>query len=327
MDHKTKRKSSFASTAVLLLWFLIAPASRAAPSLAGKRVLWLGDSITADGRYVSFIEYYLERRFPDRKFDFVSIGLSSETASGLSEAKHPFPRPCVIERLQRALDLVKPGIVVACYGMNDGIYHPPSPERLRAFQSGIEKLISAAKAAGASVILLTPTPFDPLPVRAKLRQAGASDSNYSYMTPYEKYDTVLADYARWEKTLPARKAFVVDLRKPLTEYSERERARNPSFSFSADAIHPSESGHLLMALTILKALDVPIPVTNLDAEVTRLNGDPMFKLVSQRRETRSKGWLAFVGYTRGETVKAASVDDAELSARALQRQIDQLRKR
>jgi hypothetical protein len=61
--------------------------------------------------------------------------------------------------------------------------------------------------------------------------------------------------------------------------------------------------------------------------VTRLNGDPMFKLIKQRREILSKGWLAFVGYTRGETVKADSVENAELSARALQRQIDPLRGR
>ena len=53
----------------------------------------------------------------------------------------------------------------------------------------------------------------------------------------------------------------------------------------------------------------------------------MFKLIKQRREILSKGWLAFVGYTRGETVKADSVENAELSARALQRQIDPLRGR
>lgn len=138
----------------------------AQPLLANKRVLWLGDSITQAGDYVTFVEYFLEKQYPAERFDFVSIGLASETASCLSEKTHPFPRPCVQERLQRALALVKPQVVVACYGMNDGIYHPQSVERMQAFERGMEKLIAAAHAAGAQVVLLTPPPFDALPLRA-----------------------------------------------------------------------------------------------------------------------------------------------------------------
>src|SRR5262245_44942679 len=76
------------------------------PAFAGKRVLWLGDSITQQGDYVTFVAYYLDRMFPGARFDFISIGLASETTSCLSEKAHPFPRPCVHERLQRALELV-----------------------------------------------------------------------------------------------------------------------------------------------------------------------------------------------------------------------------
>jgi hypothetical protein len=113
-----------------LLLPLISVCGDPAPTLAGKRVLWLGDSITQAGGYVTFVQYYLNKKYPAEKFDFVSVGLSSETASGLSERTHPFPRPCVFERLQRALGAVKPQVVVACYGMNDGIYHPQSDFRL-----------------------------------------------------------------------------------------------------------------------------------------------------------------------------------------------------
>ncbi len=78
----------------------------------------LGDSITQDGRYVSFVAYYLNKRYADQAFDIVSIGLASETTSGLSEPGHPFPRPCIHERLERALAKVKPQVLIACYGMN-----------------------------------------------------------------------------------------------------------------------------------------------------------------------------------------------------------------
>src|ERR1700712_2866829 len=69
--------------------------------LTGQRVLILGDSITQDGRYVTFLEYFLHQIAPREKSDLISIGLSSETLSGLSEKGHPFPRPWVLERLDR----------------------------------------------------------------------------------------------------------------------------------------------------------------------------------------------------------------------------------
>src|SRR5258708_7017242 len=115
----------------------------ATPTLAGQRVLFLGDSITQDGRYVSFLEYYLHAA--GKSCDLISIGLSSETVSGLTETSSPYPRPCILERVDRALKAVKPTVVFACYGMNDGIYHPSSPERLAAFTDGLRQLIAKVR--------------------------------------------------------------------------------------------------------------------------------------------------------------------------------------
>ena len=145
-------------------------------------MLWLNDSITQDGKYVSIVEYYLNNQFPNEKFDIISVGLASETLSGLSENDHPFPRPCLLERLARTLDKVKPTTVVACYGINDGIHHPQSPERLAAFEDGVKKLSAMTRAAGAELILHTPPPFDALPVRNRLRKADAAD--FSYIAPF-----------------------------------------------------------------------------------------------------------------------------------------------
>ncbi len=112
--------------------------------LRNRRVLILGDSITQEGTYVTFVEYYLASLFQFDRFDIVSIGLSGETVSGLPERQHEFPRPCVHDRLQRALERVRPRVVMACDGMNDGIYHPQSPQRMRALEAGIP----AGRAAG-----------------------------------------------------------------------------------------------------------------------------------------------------------------------------------
>ena len=81
-----------------------------AESLTGKRVVFLGDSITQAGGYVAFTTYYLEKLYPKKDFDILGLGLASETLSGLSEDGHAggkFPRPCLFERFGRLLE--RPG--------------------------------------------------------------------------------------------------------------------------------------------------------------------------------------------------------------------------
>ena len=310
-----------------ILWLCLLFSPLAAPaatiSLAGKRVLWLGDSITQQGGYVTLVEYYLNKHFPAENFDIISIGLSSETVSGLSEKEHPFPRPCLLDRLPRALELTKPQVVVACYGMNDGIYHPQSPERFQAFQKGVRKLIAEAKGAGAKIILLTPPPFDPEPLHST-RPADASD--FSYAAPYVDYDGVLADYAKWEIILNSTDVQVIDLHTPLAEYLQAQRKSNPGFRFSADGIHPDRAGHLLMARTILNHLGIQVQNGDLTGVLTQIDSDPLFDLVAKHRQTRSDGWLAYIGYTRGETVRSNAIDPTENSAAAWQQQIDHQRR-
>jgi lysophospholipase L1-like esterase len=309
------------SCVAVVLLFVVHFCASAQSLLANKRVLWLGDSITQAGDYVTFVEYFLEKQYPADKFDIISIGLASETASCLSEKTHPFPRPCVQERLQRALDLVKPQVVVACYGMNDGIYHPQSAERMQAFEHGIEKLIATVHAAGAQVILLTPPSFDVLPVKGKVAPQSASD--FGFLTPYAGYDDVLAEYARWEMQLPKNEAAVIDLHTPMDTYLAKRRKTEPDFTFAKkDGIHPDAAGHLLMAQIVLRGLGVPVE----EAGLKKVEADPLYKRIKEQREARSAGWLKYVGYTRGETVKTDSVTDVEKKNADLQKEIDALRK-
>jgi lysophospholipase L1-like esterase len=226
------------------------------------------------------------------------------------------------ERLQRALDLVHPQLIVACYGMNDGIYHPQSPERMAAFQKGIQDLIAAVRGRTAELILLTPPPFDPVPL-ATTRPASAPD--FSYMAPYEKYDDVLGEYAAWEKTLTAADVRVVDLHTAMDAYLAKQRATNPKFSFTKDGIHPDAAGHLLMARTILKDLKINVPQDPLDGEAARIQADPLYVIVKSYREKRSLAWLDYVGYTRDKTVKTQYPNPSEDTLKQIEFQIDLMR--
>ena len=104
------------------LFFSSAVVAEEAFPLKAKRILFLGDSITNSGQYVGYIETQLRLQGLNPMPEFINLGLPSETCSGLSEPDHPFPRPDVHERLDRALAKIKPDVVFACYGMNDGIY-------------------------------------------------------------------------------------------------------------------------------------------------------------------------------------------------------------
>lgn len=106
-----------------------------------RRWLFLGDSITQNGTYVDYIETWLLLNEPDAP-EIIDLGLSSETVSGHSEPDHPFPRPDLHQRLDKVLKRTKPKRVIACYGMNCGIYHPFSKARFNAYKEGIRKLIS-----------------------------------------------------------------------------------------------------------------------------------------------------------------------------------------
>ncbi len=228
------------------------------PWADGQRVVFLGDSITQAGHYIEDLEAYLYTRFPDRKYDILNLGLSAETASGLNEPGIGQPRPEILERLDRILQRTRPNLVFVCYGMNDGIYHPPDPERLRAYQSGMNQVIDRIQRDGADCTVLTPPPFDPRPILDRVRPIGAR--GYSYHTPFSAYDTVLNSFSDWLVSKRSVGWSVIDLHGALNRAVDTIVLTNPGFTISPDGVHPDASGHWLMAQEILRSWNVPAEV-------------------------------------------------------------------
>ena len=291
--------------------------------LANQRIMILGDSITQDGRYVNMISYLLEKENPQLDFNIFSVGLSSETASGLSEIGHPFPRPDIHERLNRAMVAVRPDVVFACYGMNDGIYQPLDPGRLKAFQIGVTSMVRQCQANGARVILITPPSFDITQFGESITKDG---ERFAYGKTYAKYDDVLAAFAKWEvKTRPGG-AEVIDLHTPMELATRNSKKASLEFYHSGDGIHPTDLGHLLMANIILDGLGIKQPKEDLRIQLQSIQSNPLFDLISKHRAARSDGWLPYVGYTRGTMTKSADIIPTEDKAAEMQAQIDRLRR-
>lgn len=277
--------------------------------LKAKRILVLGDSITHAGHYVAWIQTQLRLQGVDPLPQIINIGLASETCSGLSEPDHPFPRPDVHERLDRALAAVKPDVVVACYGMNDGIYYPFSDERFKAYQDGVNKLIEKVHAAGAKLVLMAPTPFDPVPLEGKGKLKPDGEAKYSYMQMYEKYDDVLSRYGKWIMQQRDRVEMVIDLHTPIAEALAEHRKTDPKYSFSGDGIHPNVDGHRIMGDTILHAWGV---------ESITEPSDELLKLMTQRQSILHDAWLTAVGHKRPGVKAGLPLDEAEAKAAELE---------
>jgi lysophospholipase L1-like esterase len=280
-----------------------------------QRIVILGDSITHAGGYINQMEAYLATKYPDRRYELINMGIPSETACGLSEPYHPFPRPNVNERVGRMLAKMKPAVVIACYGMNDGIYHPFSDDRFKTYQAGINKMVADCAKAGAKVILVTPPPYDPL---ANPRSVvGRNAKEFGYRGIYKNYDTeVLAVYAKWIVEQAERKeiAATVDVHTPVNAYLTAQRKKDPSFKMSGDGVHVNADGHRAIAAALLKGLGFD------DFESTRLDGK-LLGLVRARERLLHDAWLSEVGHKRPGMKKGKPIAEAQREADELTEQV------
>jgi len=196
---------------------------------------------------------------------------------------------------------VKPEVVFACYGINDGIYQPLDEARFKAFQDGVNKLLDQCQAAGVKqVYLVTPPIYD----------ATTKQGEFNY-------DSVMTAYAGWEMQLKRPGLTVIDL------HAAMRKARDARTEvFSRDRIHPGDDGHLLMARTILAGAGVATP----DVAAKDAMADPLFKAVDQLRKYRAAKWMAHVGYTRERVVAPTPLADAEEQVAKLQAKVDELRR-
>lgn len=300
------------------LLFLIATTALSVGSLEtrlpsdGQRVLFLGDSNTFAGTFIAYLDAYMFSKHPERKVELINLGLPSETCSGLSEADHPYPRPDVHTRLDRALEKSKPHIVVACYGMNDGIYSPFDAGRFKKYQAGYEKLIAKCEKAGAKVILMTPAPFDALPLKDRVRPLG--EAKYSWVKPYKNYDSeVLSKYAEWLVTWREKGYLVVDAHSAVLNHLLEQRKAKPDYHVSGDGIHPDSNGHRIVFQELLKTL-------NGDEKWSLPKGE-LLKLIEDRQRLLGLAWLTDVGHQRPDTPKGIPLVEAKAKAESLEKKI------
>lgn len=273
-----------------------------------KRIVFLGNSITYDGRFIEYIDAYLTLHAPNRQYEIINVGLPSETVSGLSEPNHAdgkFPRPDLRERLQRVLEQTKPDLVFASYGMNDGIYLPFAEDRFSKFKEGIDWLHQELENVGAHIIHITPSIFD--------KRKGKA------------YANVLDIYSDWMISKRYTHDWnVIDIHWPMRKKQEDLRIEDSTFTFAQDGVHPTGEGHFFMAKQILLGMGESRVNDFLNADdlaTSHRNGSKILQLVQEKQRITKDAWLTATGHERPGMSEGIPLDDSRIKSKAIASQI------
>jgi lysophospholipase L1-like esterase len=283
-----------------------------------KRIVFIGNSITWAGMYVNDVEAYLRVQYPGRQWEFINLGVPSETVSGLSEPAHAngdFPRPDLHERLGRVLEQTKPDLVFACYGMNDGIYMPLDEERFQKFRDGITWLHDTIIKSGAKIIHLTPPVYD--------EKIGKVIGYAAVLDRYTDWLLSMRRSSKWE---------VVDVHYPMKKFLEAHRKTDSKFNLNGfalapDGIHPGETGHWIMARQILVYLGFK-NVGRSPGIIESLPGlnEPgkYVEMITKRQTLLRDAWLTATKHKRPGLPAGLPLNEAEVKASDLMKEIERM---
>lgn len=232
----------------------------------GDRVVFLGDSITEQRLYTTYIESYALTRFPRWNLTFRNVGWGGDTA-WLRQRAHPDEgalfaaepekqQQMVEEAVRRGLDRdvlpLRPTVVTIKFGMNDHSYQPFREDIFRAYARSQDQLAQVLQASGARVAFLTPQPIE-----EKRPDPDQDVRNLSL----RKFSDGLKEVA--EK----RAARFVDQFDPYMKLMMGARASDPAaFIGGGDAVHPGPAGHTLMAWAVLKNLEADAMVSRAEVD-------------------------------------------------------------
>ncbi len=216
----------------------------------GDAVVVIGDSITEQHLYSNYLEMWTVTRFPNWKLTFRNTGIGGDTSPGGNG------------RFDRDVLRYKPTAMTVDFGMNDGGYGGFDEKRFTNYMNGLQGMADKAKAAKIRVAWITPQPLD------------TGDQGKTALTGYnqtlEKFSDGVKGIATKNDGL-----FVDQFHRYLTVL-DKARAASAKYDriTAGDAVHPGPAGQALMAASILKGLNFPTLVAEveIDAAATKATG-------------------------------------------------------
>jgi len=244
-----------------LLFTFAAAALLAASAVAGEfffkdgdRVVFLGDSITEQRLYTTYIEAYTLTRHPEWKLWFRNVGWGGDT-SWLRQRAHPDEKQLfaadeaaqqkmvedsVGRGLRRDVLPLKPTAITIKFGMNDHSYQKFREDIFKTYVRSQSELAKVLEANGARVAFLTSQPIED--------KRPDPDKDIKNQSLRQFSDGLKAVAAKQNATF-------VDQFDPYMAIMMHERVADPAaFIGGGDAVHPGPAGHTIMAWAVLKGL-------------------------------------------------------------------------
>jgi lysophospholipase L1-like esterase len=210
----------------------------------GDRVVFYGDSITAQRLYTTDIETFVLTRFPDRQVSFFHSGVGGDKISGGKDGP-------IDLRLHRDVLDHKPTVVTIMLGMNDGFYRAFDPDIFESYKAGYISIVDTIqkKFPQVRLTLIKPSPFDDV-TRPETLAGG-------YNKVLQRFGVFVGELAAEKRTGEA------DLNAPVVGVLESVKAKNSPLDtlLIPDRIHPGPAIHWVMAENILKSWGAKPEVT------------------------------------------------------------------
>jgi len=193
----------------------------------GDRVVMIGDSITAQHLYSSYVEAWAITRYPEWEFRFFNVGIGGDGAPG---GNNRFKRD-VLPYAATALTVD--------FGMND------SGGNIVDWKQHMQGIADQAKAAGIRVAWCTPQACENPEDKQAIDTAGNKN--------LERFSEGVRQIAETNNH-----ALFVDQFHPYLEFIDKARPTMPTERVGGgDQVHPGQAGQTLMAATILKGMSFP----------------------------------------------------------------------
>jgi lysophospholipase L1-like esterase len=234
----------------------------------GDRVVFLGDSITEQRLYTTYLEAYTLSRYPKWKLTFRNVGWGGDT-SWLRQRAHPdeaklfaadpetqqkMVEQAVSTGLGRDVLPLKPTAITIKFGMNDHSYQAFREDIFRAYVRSQTELAKELEAHGARVAFLTPQPIED-----KRPDPDKEVKNISL----RKFSDGLQQVAKEEHAL------FVDQFDPYMAIMMQARQGDPKATIGGgDAVHPGPPGQTIMAWAVLKGLHASRLVSTAEIRVS-----------------------------------------------------------
>lgn len=208
----------------------------------GDKVVMMGDSITEQHLYSSYVEAWTLTRFPAWNITFVNVGIGGDRSTGGNN------------RFKRDVLPNTPTAMTVDFGMNDGGYRAFDEGGFKSYMGGLQGIADQARVANIRVAWCTPSPVE---------KAEEGPAIQGYNETLEKYSEGVKQNAANNGN-----ALFIDQFHPFIATIDKARAVDKKNRIGGgDAVHPGPAGQSIMAWSILKGMSFPSVVASVEIDI------------------------------------------------------------